>query len=76
MDFIPLTWIVRFPLNIQFLYFASSLLIAVAGTNRKMGFWGYLFCSITLSPVIGLMMVLVSDKKKTENEIKKLENGS
>jgi len=46
------------------LYFSFSLIIGVFGMNRIMGFWGYLFCSIIFSPVIGLMVLLVSSKKQ------------
>lgn len=41
-----------------------SFFIGYFGRNRKMGFWGYLFASILLTPVIGLLLVIVSDKKK------------
>ncbi len=51
----------------QLLYFALSIVVAIAGRDKKMGFWGYLFVSIVLSPVLGLMMVLVSDKKTKKN---------
>jgi len=65
MSLLPLTYIFSFPPNIQILYFSISLIIGMAGMNRIMGFWGYLFCSIIFSPVIGLMVLLVSSKKKT-----------
>lgn len=64
MNFLPLAMIVKFPFPVQFFYFALSFVIAVAGTNRKMGFWGYLFFSIIFSPLIGLMVLLVSGKKE------------
>ncbi len=64
MNFLPLNLILAAPIYLQAAYFASSLVIGVAGTNKKMGFWGYLFSSILLSPIIGLMLLLVSDKKK------------
>jgi len=64
MEFLPLMIVLKFPANIQFIYFALCFVIAIAGRNRKMGFWGYLFCSIILSPIIGLMVVTVSEKQK------------
>jgi uncharacterized membrane protein YiaA len=38
-----------------------SFIIGLLGTNRKMGFWGYFFASILLTPIIGLLLVLASD---------------
>ncbi|QTA89720.1 hypothetical protein [Desulfonema magnum] len=66
MKYLPLTVILTFPVSIQAIYFALCLVIALAGINRKMGFWGYLFCSIIFSPLIGLMVVLVSEKTKKD----------
>jgi uncharacterized membrane protein len=40
-----------------------SFLVALLGRNRKMGFWGYFFGSILLTPIIGLLLVLASDPK-------------
>jgi len=62
VNVLPLTLILSAPVNIQILYFVCSLLIGIFGINRKMGFWGYLFCSIIFSPLIGLMVLLVSAK--------------
>ena len=45
-------------------YIVFSLLIAILGTDRKFGFWGYFFCSLLLSPAIGLIVLLASDKRK------------
>lgn len=64
MSLLPLTYIFSMPPTIQMLYFSFSLIIGVFGMNRIMGFWGYLFCSIIFSPVIGLMVLLVSSKKQ------------
>jgi hypothetical protein len=41
-----------------------SLLVGFLGMNRKFGFWGYFFGSIALTPIIGLLLVLASDKRK------------
>ncbi|RLC18649.1 MAG: hypothetical protein DRI57_08140 [Deltaproteobacteria bacterium] len=59
---LPLSLILSYPPSIQILYFLLSFVIALAGWNRKMGFWGYLFSSIIFSPLIGLLLVLVSKK--------------
>ncbi|OQX22773.1 MAG: hypothetical protein BWK80_29430 [Desulfobacteraceae bacterium IS3] len=64
MQYLPLGWILAAPLPFQLIYFAVSIVIGAAGVNRKMGFWGYLFCSVLFSPLIGLMVLLASDKKQ------------
>ena len=45
-------------------YVLFSIAIAIFGTNRKLGFWGYLFGSLLFTPVVGLILVLASDRKK------------
>jgi len=64
MSLLPITYIFSFPPTIQLVYFAVSIIIGILGTNRIMGFWGYMFCSFIFSPVIGLMVLLVSVPKK------------
>jgi hypothetical protein len=39
----------------------ASLIIAYLGKYRKMGFWGYFFASLLLTPLIGLLLLLASD---------------
>lgn len=63
MNALPIVLILNFPIQIQIIYFALCLFIGVAGMRRKMGFWGYFFSSIVLSPVMGLLLVLISGKK-------------
>jgi hypothetical protein len=46
------------------LYFAASFVIAWLGSNRKLGFWGYFFASLLLTPLIGSLLVIASDKRK------------
>lgn len=49
----------------------ASLIIGLVGINRKMGFWGYFFSSLLLTPLIGILLLLVSDpraKAKTQEE--------
>jgi len=62
-SFLPLNIVLSYPVSVQFVYFGLSVVLGIAGLNRKMGFWGYLFGSILLSPLIGLMLLLVSEKK-------------
>ncbi len=49
--------------NIILINFLVCLVIALAGSKRKMGFWGYLFASLFLSPILGILLLLVSDPK-------------
>lgn len=40
-----------------------SLLVALLGRNRKIGFWwGFVLC-LFLSPIVGLIIILCSKKK-------------
>jgi len=50
------------------IYIAICLLIGLFGANRKFGFWGYFFGSILLTPIIGLLLVLASDKRVKLNQ--------
>ena len=44
-------------------YIVLCVLIALLGRNRKFGFWGYLFCSLFLTPVLGALILLASDAR-------------
>jgi len=50
-------------------YIVISLVIGLMGINRKMGFWGYFFGSLLLGPIIGLFLLLASDKKVSPNKV-------
>jgi hypothetical protein len=45
-------------------WFTLSVLIGAIGRHKTMGFWGYFFASIVLTPIIALLLVLVSGKKE------------
>ena len=47
-----------------FTYILACLLVALFGFNRKWGFWGYFFAAMSLSPLVGAIIVLASEKKK------------
>lgn len=51
-------------------------LVALLGQNRKIGYgWGLFFC-LLLSPLIGLIIILCSQKKKVEFvDVDKNEKG-
>ena len=38
-------------------WIGTSVLIATAGRRYRFGFWGYLFGSLLLSPVIGFLLL-------------------
>jgi hypothetical protein len=40
-----------------------SGIVGLLGMNRKMGFWGYFFASILLTPICGFLLVLLSDPR-------------
>ena len=42
------------------IWFVASLLIAIAGRRYRFGFWGYLFGSLLLTPLIGLLMLIAA----------------
>lgn len=45
-------------------YFFLALLIAFFGASRKFGFWGYFFASLLLTPIVGALLVISSDRRK------------
>lgn len=51
-------------IQLTILLFALSLLVAWTGRHRKLGFWGYFFASLLLSPLIGALLVLVSSPRE------------
>jgi hypothetical protein len=36
-------------------YLALRLVAGIAGRKRRVGFWGFLFCSILFTPFVGLL---------------------
>lgn len=44
-------------------YIALCFIIALIGTNRKFGYWGYFFCSLFLTPIVGSIVLLGSDPR-------------
>lgn len=46
---------------IYLVYAGFCLLIALLGRHRKFGFWGYFFCSVFLTPIVGALIMLASD---------------
>jgi hypothetical protein len=49
---------------IVFAYLGLCFCIALLGTDRKFGYWGYFFCALFLTPFIGALVLLGSDKRR------------
>ncbi len=56
------------PIGIPLVYVAVSFVVGYLGRNRKMGFWGYFFATLLLTPFIGVLLLVISDKKKPNND--------
>ena len=56
-------------LTIYALYVMLCCVVAYFGRDRKFRFWGYLVASLLLSPMIGALLVLVSDKRPAKSDI-------
>lgn len=52
--------------TIPFGYIFISFIVGYLGRNRKMGFWGYFFATLLLTPFVGVVLLLVSDKRKPD----------
>jgi hypothetical protein len=45
-------------------YLVLCLLAAILGRNRRIGFWGFFFCSIIFTPVISLFFLFFTTPRK------------
>jgi hypothetical protein len=45
---------------------ALSFIVGYLGRNRSMTFWGYFFASLILTPLVGLLLVIVSRKREEQ----------
>jgi len=45
------------------IYLGLAALIGYFGKDRKFGFWGYFFCSLLFTPLVGLVIVLATYKR-------------
>lgn len=46
-----------------FAYLFVAAIVGYCGRGRKFGAWGYFFAGILLTPIIGLLLVLASDRR-------------
>ncbi|MDP2902599.1 MAG: hypothetical protein Q8N96_05775 [Methylovulum sp.] len=44
------------------IYVLACFIIACFGIKRKLGFWGYFFGSLFLTPFVGIILVAASGK--------------
>lgn len=47
-----------------------SFVVASQGEYRKIGFWGALFISLIFTPLIGILVVLASERKQSKSKTK------
>lgn len=45
------------------IYVGLCLILGFVGRDHKFGFWGYFFCSLFLTPLLGVLLVVASDKR-------------
>ena len=48
-----------------------SFIFGFLGRKRKIGFWGFFFATLLLTPFIGAILLLVTDNKKPEEAVAK-----
>lgn len=59
-------------ITIPFICIFISFIMGYLGRKRKMGFWGYFFATLLLTPFVGGVLLLVSDKKNPEEVKEKI----
>jgi hypothetical protein len=50
------------------IWFVIGFFVALLGWNRKLGFWVYFLISLLLTPIVGFLVVIMSDKKTHDHE--------
>lgn len=53
-------------MGIFFGWIIFSFVVGAIGSSRKIGFWGAFFLSLLLSPILGLIITLVSKNEEDE----------
>ena len=51
-----------------------AFIVGFIGSDRKIGFWGAFFWSVLLSPLIGLIITLVSESNAAAKEREETKN--
>lgn len=52
-----------------FFWVIGAFIVSLFGTDKKLGYWGIFVISIILSPIIGILAIILSPRKITEREI-------
>ncbi len=45
-------------------YLGLCLIAGIVGRNRRIGFWGFFFCSIVLTPILSLLFLYIAMPRK------------
>jgi len=45
-------------------YLALCLVAGIVGRDRRIGFWGFLFCSMVFTPIISLLFLYFATPRK------------
>jgi uncharacterized membrane protein YvlD (DUF360 family) len=51
-------------LELVVVYLALCLVAAIVGRNRRIGFWGFLFCSVLFTPIISLLFLYFATPRR------------
>jgi hypothetical protein len=49
---------------LAFAYLLLCLMAGIVGRNRRIGFWGFVFCSVIFTPVISLLFIYFATPRK------------
>ncbi len=47
-------------------YLVLCLIAAILGSNRTLGFWGYLLLSLVATPLVAFVVLIIGANKKTK----------
>jgi hypothetical protein len=62
-------------LSLVLLYLMLCLVAGIAGRNRRIGFWGFLFSSICFTPIITLLFLYCAAPRKVDGPRRRLGSG-
>ena len=51
-------------LELVIAYLALCLVAGIVGRDRRIGFWGFLFCSMVFTPIISLLFLYFASPRK------------
>jgi hypothetical protein len=51
-------------LELAIAYLLLCLIAGIAGRNRRIGFWGYFFCSFIFTPFVSLLFLYFASPRK------------